>query len=49
MVLLAHSWMDNSASDRSYPLRDVRDFKDVFSTFWTSSRVYLFVRTLIVV
>jgi hypothetical protein len=36
--LLARSWMDNSASDLSYPLQDV---KDVFSTFWTSSRVYL--------
>jgi hypothetical protein len=41
--------MDISSSDRSYPLQDDKDFKDAFSTFWTSSRVYLIVRTLIVV
>jgi hypothetical protein len=41
MVLLACSRMDISASDRSYPLQEVRDFKDVFSIFWTSSRVYI--------
>jgi hypothetical protein len=48
-VFLARNRMDNSASDRPYPLQDVRDFKDVFSIFWTSSRVYLFVLTLIVI
>jgi hypothetical protein len=41
--------MDVSASVRSYPLQDVRDIKNAFSIFWTSSRVYLIVRTLIVV
>jgi hypothetical protein len=49
MVLLARSRMDILAIDHSYPLQDGRDFKDVFSTFWTSSRVYLIPRTLIVV
>jgi hypothetical protein len=41
--------MDVSANVRSYPLQDVRDFKDAFSIFWTSSRVYLIVGMLIVV
>jgi hypothetical protein len=41
--------MDVSASVRSYPLQDDRDFKDAVSIFWTSSRAYSIVRTFIVV